>query len=126
MRREVLRLSALALMLGVASAATAHHPPKMERCEAFTFTGQIERIEWRRPHVELFVRTEEGVTHQLTWLAINQLQLVGIEQDTLRPGDQVEITAGIRPNDVVERPMLLSYIHRDSDDWGWSQKPQGC
>jgi hypothetical protein len=38
----------------------------------------------------------------------------------------VDITAGIRRDDVADRPMLLSYIHRDSDGWGWSQVPQGC
>jgi hypothetical protein len=38
----------------------------------------------------------------------------------------VVITAGIRPDEVVERPLLLSYIHRTSDGWGWSQLPQGC
>ena len=117
---------ALALTLCVASTAGAHHPPKMERCATFSFSGQIERIVWQRPHVELFVRTAEGETYQVSWLAINQLHLVGIDQNTLRIGDEVDITAGIRPNDVVVRPMLLSYIHRDSDGWGWSQMPQGC
>ncbi len=126
MNRGIFIISALALTLGIASSAAAHHPPKMERCATFSFSGQIERIVWQRPHVELFVRTDEGETYQVSWLAINQLHLVGIEQDTLKIGDTVDITAGIRPNDVVVRPMLLSYIHRDSDGWGWSQMPQGC
>jgi hypothetical protein len=119
-------LLALALTLGAAPLAGAHHPPRMDHCASFSFSGEIERIEWRRPHVELYVRTEEGVSHHLTWLAINQLGLAGIEQDTLRIGDFVEITAGIRVDDVIERPLLLSYIHRESDGWGWSQTPQGC
>ena len=126
MRREVSGFLALALMLGIANLAVAHHPPKMERCQSVTFTGQIERVDWRRPHVELFVRTEDGVTHHLSWLAINQLGLAGIDEYTLRVGDEVDIVAGIRPNEVVERPLLLSYVHRDSDGWGWSQTPQGC
>jgi len=126
MNRGWLSLLALALTLGIATTAVAHHPAKMERCESFAFTGQIERIEWRRPHVELFVRTDEGVTHHLTWLAINQLGIADIHQDTLKIGDRVIVIAGVRPNDVVERPMLLSYIHRDSDGWGWTERPQGC
>jgi hypothetical protein len=126
MRREVSRFLALALTLGIANLAAAHHPPKMERCQSVTFSGRIERIEWRRPHVELFVRTDQGATHHLSWLAINQLGLVGIDENTLRIGDEVEIVAGVRPNEVAERPMLLSYIHRDSDGWGWAQTPQGC
>jgi len=126
MRRAISGFLALALGLGFANSAAAHHPPKMERCQSLTFSGRIERIEWRRPHVELFVRTDQGVTHHLSWLAINQLGLAGIEQDTLRIGDEVDIVAGIRPNEVAERPMLLSYLFRESDGWGWSQTPQGC
>ena len=126
MARAASTLIGLVATLALAGLAGAHHPPKMERCESFSFTGEIVRIEWRRPHVEIFVRTDEGVTHELTWLAINQLALAGIEQDMLAIGDRVEIVAGIRPNDVVERPLLLSYIHRNADDWGWSQAPQGC
>jgi len=126
MNRRALNLPALALALGIAGSAAAHHPPQMDRCASFSFTGQIERIEWRAPHVELLIRTAEGVTHQVSWLAINQLGLAGIERDTLRIDDQVVVTAGIRLDDTTARPLLLSYIHRDSDGWGWSQKPQGC
>ena len=126
MSRGVFSILAVSLTLLIGSNAAAHHPPKMERCASFTFSGQIERIEWRRPHVELFIRTADGETYHVTWLAINQLELQDIHADTLKIGDEVEIMAGIRPNDVVVRPMLLSYIHRDSDGWGWSQMPQGC
>jgi hypothetical protein len=125
-RSHRFRILALALTLTVPGLTTAHHPPKMERCESFAFTGEIERIVWQRPHVELFIRTADGTTHHLTWLAINQLSLEGIEQDTLAIGDQVIVIAGIQRDEVVERPLLLSYVHRDSDGWGWAQTPQGC
>ena len=126
MIRVILSLFALTLTFVIGSTVSAHHPPNMERCTSVTLTGQIERIEWRRPHVELFIQTDDGVVHQVTWLAINQLHLADIYEDTLRIGDRVEIVGGIRPDEVSERPMLLSYIHRDSDGWGWSQVPQGC
>ena len=56
------------------------------------------------------------------------LALLGgfINENTLGVGDVVAVVAGVLPDDVVERPMLLSYIHRMRDDWGWSQTPQGC
>jgi len=114
------------LAVGLAGIANGHHPPKMERCASFSFTGQIERIEWRMPHVQLFVRADDGTSYNVSWLSINQLNLAGIDRDTLSIGDQVAITAGIRVDELVQRPLLLSYIHRDSDDWGWSQLPQGC
>ena len=125
MSRTALGALAVVITLGLAGNASAHHPPKMERCEAIMFTGTLERLEWRRPHVELYVRTDDGELNHLTWLAINQLELEGITRDTLAIGDRVEIQAGVRPNEVTERPMLLSYIHR-GDGWGWAQTPQGC
>jgi hypothetical protein len=98
----------------------------MERCASVSFAGNIEKIEWRPPHVQLVIQTDEGMSRRVSWLAINQLSLADIDRDTLHVGDHVDITAGIRLDDVVERPLLLSYIHRDSDGWGWSQVPQGC
>jgi len=117
---------ALALMLGVPGPAAAHHPAKIERCATYSFTGRIERIEWGLPHVELFVRSDQGMVYQTTWLATNQLFLVGIDENTLQVGDQVEIRAGILPNDVIVRPLLLSYVRRIRDGWQWSQRPEGC
>jgi len=126
MNRRVFTLFALVLGLGIAGAAAAHHPPLMERCVISSFTGQVEQIEWRMPHVELLVRTDDGVAHRLTWHNIHQLALADIYRDTLRVGDQVVITATVRRNDVMERPMLLIDIRRTSDGWEWSQEPQGC
>lgn len=126
MSRGLFSFLALTFTLGPGIVAEAHHPPKMERCESLAFTGQIERIAWRHPHVQLYIRTNEGVTHHVAWLAINQLGLDGIQEDTLRIGDEVIVIAGIRSDDVTERPILLSYIHRNSDGWGWSQTPEGC
>lgn len=126
MNRKLCNLLAFSATLYVSTMAAAHHPAKMERCESFEFTGQLERIEWRRPHVSLFVRTEAGTIQELTWLATNQLEVSGIYQDTLKIGDELTVIVGIRPNDIVERPMLLNYLHRDRDDWGWTETPQGC
>ena len=64
MNRGIVATFALALTVAVASIAGAHHPPKMERCATFSFSGQIERIVWQRPHVELFIKTAEELTLQ--------------------------------------------------------------
>jgi hypothetical protein len=98
----------------------------MERCVISSFSGHIERIEWRMPHVELLVRKNDGVGTRLTWLNIHQLSRVEIFRDTLRIGDQVVVTAIGRRDDVLDGPMLLSNIRRPSDGWEWSQEPQGC
>jgi hypothetical protein len=126
MARQAISLLAFVFALCTARVGTAHHPPQMDHCASFSFAGQIERIEWHAPHVELYIRTAEGDSHHVSWLAINRLGLAGIDRDTLRIDDQVEVTVGIRIDDSSSRPMLLSYIHRESDGWGWSETPQGC
>ena len=42
---RVIKSVSLAAMLTLAGTAAAHHPPKMDRCASFSFTGEIERIE---------------------------------------------------------------------------------
>jgi hypothetical protein len=97
----------------------------MERCQSLTFNGQIEQIEWHNPHVELLIRTENGESHRVAWLNIQQLSWAEIDRDTLRISDQVIVTVGTR-DDVVKRPLLLAAITTTSDGWAWSQVPQGC
>jgi Family of unknown function (DUF6152) len=113
-------------LVGIASTANAHHPPRFERCQMFTFTGQIERIEWANPHVQLFIRTDDGETHQMGWLSLQALHRAGIEEDTLHAGDRVEVEGGFRSKDAANEPLLLSKVHRTSDGWEWSQPIQGC
>jgi len=125
MIRKLSSFLALALGLSFVTAADAHHPPHMEHCFSFTFTGQIERVEWRNPHVTLFIQTEDGESHELTWLNPQQLGWAGIESDTISPGEHVTVTVGTR-EDSLAQPMLLAAITRTSDGWEWSQTPQGC
>jgi hypothetical protein len=115
-----------AVLLGLASASVAHHPPRFERCQRFTFTGQLERIEWTNPHVMLSLRTDDGVSRQAGWLNVQRLRRSGIDVDTLRIGDRLVIQGGIRKKDADKEPVLLSSIRRLSDGWEWSQPLQGC
>jgi hypothetical protein len=121
-------LAALAAMalVGAASSSAAHHPPRFERCQRFTFTGQLEQIEWKNPHVLLTVRTEDGSARQAGWLNVHQLKRAGIRADTLRIGDRLHIEGGTRPKDASQEPILLSTIRRLDDGWEWSQPLQGC
>ena len=127
MSRVNFRSSILALaLLGIASTAVAHHPPRFERCQRFTFTGQLERIEWTNPHVLLFIQADSGASHLVGWLNVQGLSRAGIHADTLRVGDHVVVSAGVRPDDIGHEPILLSSIRRSSDGWEWSQPLQGC
>ena len=127
MSRVVFGSSILVLaLLGIASTSVAHHPPRFERCNRFTFTGQLERIEWVNPHILLYIQTDEGESQQVGWVNPRRLKRAGIDQDTLRIGDRLVIEGGTRIKAVVEKPILLSIIRRPSDGWEWSQPLEGC
>jgi len=118
-------LAAVAL-LGIASLSAAHHPPRFERCQRFTFTGRLLTIEWKNPHVLLSLETDDGVSRQVGWLNVQGLRRAGIDVDTLRIDDRLLIQGGIRKDDPGREPILLSSIRRLSDGWEWSQPLRGC
>ncbi len=126
MIRAIFMVFASVFALGLFNPAAAHHPPLMERCAIFSFTGEVEQIDWRMPHVELLVRSGDGIGYRLTWRNIHQLAWEDIDRDTLRIGDEVAVTATTLRNIAVGQPMLLSSIRRISDGWEWLQDPQGC
>jgi hypothetical protein len=126
MSRELVGYSILALgLLGVAGSTAAHHPPRFEQCRLVTVAGEVTRLTWGNPHVQVSIKASDGSTYDLVWLNMQQLSLAGIQRNTLGAGDAVIATGVKRANDE-SRPTLLSEIRRTSDGWQWSQPPQGC
>jgi hypothetical protein len=126
MKRASFWSSLAVALLVFADLSVAHHPPRFERCRRFTFTGQLEKIEWTNPHVLLSVRTDDGDSRQVGWLNTQRLRRAGVRVDTLRIGDRLRIQGGIRVRDADDEPILLSSIRRLTDGWEWSQPLQGC
>jgi len=123
---RVLFVLALAA-LGVSRAADAHHSyARFDRCHPFTLSGEIDRVAWINPHVEISIRTEAGVTYTIVWLNLQQLARDGVERGALKVGDRIEITGAKQPQDTLRVVTLLTEIRRPSDGWVWSRPPQGC
>ena len=118
-------ISALAL-LGLASSAGAHHPPRFDRCQLYTIEGDVQRIDWGNPHVKLSVKTADGMTYDLVWRSIQQLSLAGVQKEAVKVGDHVVATGSKRSDDAAHVSILLSEIHKASDGLEWSQPTQGC
>jgi hypothetical protein len=118
-------ISALAL-LGLASSAGAHHPPRFDRCQLYTIEGDVQRIEWGNPHVKLSVKAADGMTYDLVWRSIQQLSLAGVQKEAVKVGDHVVATGSKRSDDAAHVSILLSEIHKASDGLEWSQPAQGC
>ena len=123
-RRAIVASILTGAILGVASSAGAHHPPRFERCKSLTVMGELASVTWTNPHVELSIKAEDGTAYRVVWLNLQQLSREGVQRDTLHVGDELVITAGTR--DGAGAPILLSEIRRPSDGWQWSQPAQGC
>jgi Family of unknown function (DUF6152) len=54
-------------VLGVASSAVAHHPPRFERCKSLTVMGELASVTWSNPHVELSLKAEDGTAYRVVW-----------------------------------------------------------
>lgn len=130
MQRRLLFLIAgmsVVVALGVPRPGAAHHSSaRFDRCHLFTLTGEIDRVAWRNPHVELVLLSGEGPAYTIVWLNLQQLKRDGVEPNALRVGDRIEITGAKQPEDTTRVITFLTAIRRFSDGWTWSRPPQGC
>jgi len=118
-------ISALALLC-LASSAAAHHPPRFDHCKLYTIEGDVQRVDWRNPHVNLSIKTGDGVSYDLIWRSIQQLTLAGVQKDAVRVGDHLVVTGSKQSEDGDHVSLLLSELHKAGDGVQWSQPPQGC
>lgn len=128
-RRSVVPIAVVLALVafGVSITAAAHHSyARFDRCHLFTLAGEIERVTWHNPHVELAVRGSAGMAYTIVWLNLQQLKRDGVEPGALRVGDRIEITGAKQPEDNLRVITLVTAIWRPSDGWRWSRPPQGC
>ena len=128
-RYTAIRNAALLLLAGlsVAGAAKAHHSyAAFDRCHPFTFSGEVERVAWINPHVEVAVRTDDGITYTIVWLNMQQLARQGVARGVLNVGDRIEVSGAKQPEDKLRVIALVTELKRPADGWHWSRPPQGC
>jgi hypothetical protein len=91
------------LMLLSAVSVNAHHPVqgKFDPDEELQFSGQVTKVDWRSPHVHVFVNVSDN-NQPVNWAVEleNPMILVnnGWKENSLRPGDAITV-AGIRARD---------------------------
>jgi len=103
------------------SLAATYHPDQVVKLE-----GKIVDLLLRNPHSFLQIEApdDKGVMQRwsLEWRASGQLGQQGIKRDTLKPGDEVEITMNPSRTAADHRGALKT-LHRKSDGFGWGDKP---
>jgi hypothetical protein len=127
MTRKLL-LAALTGMLLFGVTAWAHHSLAATYYpeQVVKLNGKIVDLLLRNPHSFLQIEApdDKGVMQRwsLEWRASGQLGQQGIKRDTLKPGDEVEITMNPSRTAADHRGALKT-LHRKSDGFGWGDKP---
>jgi len=73
----------LAAAMGLCAAvfpAHAHHshPIFYDQCKTVTVEGRVERVEWKDPHVQIYVTQDDGTTYRVEWASLRELTNNGI------------------------------------------------
>ena len=92
---KALGLAGLIMAL-FAGPAPAHHSFAMfDNSRTDVLTGTVTELEWRNPHCWLHLAVTDDTGNELTWSfemgSISQLVRDGWAQDTVAPGDAIEI-----------------------------------
>ncbi len=84
--------------------------------------GSVEEFLYRNPHAILKVRVTDArgteISYAAEWAGAGRLGRLGINPDTLKPGDVVRIT-GAPGRIQAENRIHLKQITRPSDGWTW-------
>jgi hypothetical protein len=118
---RVLALPLVGLLLAVASV-TAHHEilAKFDDNKPLTLGGVVTHVDWRNPHVHVFVNVLDKDDRTASW-AVElespiELQQSGWNSESLRPGDAITVE-GIAARDgsrqLWRRSMSLTATGRD-------------
>jgi uncharacterized protein DUF6152 len=146
--KRIVRIPLAAAIGLCASAFPAHahhsHPYFYDQCKTVTVEGRIGRVEWKDPHVQIYLTRDDGTTYRVEWTSLRNLTSNGITgpaQEALRFGARV-VAMGNPPRDAAyvrgKFPELKDYkpdpnsidlllIRRADDTWSWkAHDPADC
>ena len=139
----------LAAAIGLCTAAfPAHahhsHPIFYDQCKTVTVEGRIERVEWKNPHIQIYLTLDDGTGYRVEWTSLQGLTnngIAGPSQEALRFGARVVATGNPPREGAYVRskfPSLEDYtpdpksidpllIRRADDTWSWKVRdPADC
>lgn len=125
--RRVL-LSIIALTLATAGVAVAHHSysATYDVAKEIKLTGKLMQFSFKNPHSYVTIQAPDSKGKMqrwsVEWAGTSQLANRGINQDTLKVGDEINIVG--RPSRVPgEFKALMVNLKRPSDGFSWGTQP---
>ncbi len=106
-------LAVTAGMILVTSTASGHHSPAGFRLDSqVTIQGTVSRVDWRNPHVYIYVDTTNGAGEELEWTIetdpVPILTRNGWSAESIAPGDLVTVRANPDRNAQRNHALLIS------------------
>ena len=125
MRRMFLLVITLALLAGTVAYAHHSYGATYDVSKEIKLEGKLVQFVFRNPHafVHVEVADENGTSQRwaVEWSGTTQLNAAGVNNTTLKVGDQIVILA--RPSRVPnEYRALMITLKRPSDGFTWGSK----
>ena len=122
MKRKLVFLFALVMLASVVTAY-AHHSfaATYDESKTITLEGRMVQFSFRNPHSFVQVEVTDGaqkIRWAVEWAGTAQLNNTGIQNDTLKYGDSVVITANPGRNPADHRARLRTVKRPDGFSWG--------
>jgi hypothetical protein len=125
--RAGLVVLAISIALMLPAGGRAHHSfaATYDESQTVTIEGKMVQFSFRNPHsfVQVEVTDENGETVRwaVEWAGTAQLRNTGVENDTLRYGDQVVVTGN--PGRRAEDHRLRMRTVSRPDGFSWGERP---
>ena len=115
MKRIILFLVACAGMVW------AHHsyPKFYFTDQRVTLKGQVTKVVFDDPHAVLTIETKESGIWLAEWTKPSTLRKYGVQADTVRTGDFLEIQGSPARDPKSRVVSALKEIRRPADGWRW-------
>jgi lysyl-tRNA synthetase class II len=123
--RLVLLLNAAAILS--AGAAYAHHSfaATYDESKSISIKGRMVQFQFRNPHSFVAVEVTTGtetVRWSVEWAGTTQLNNTGVQNDTLKYGDTVEIT-GNPGREASDHRIRMRTVKRLDGTFTWGTRP---
>jgi hypothetical protein len=121
-------LLAIAATLALSVAAYAHHSyaATYDTAKEIKLAGKLMQFAFKNPHSYVTIQAPDAKGKMqrwsVEWAGTSQLATRGINQETLKVGDEINIVG--RPSRVPgEYKALMLNLKRPSDGFSWGTQP---